>query len=311
LEVGAVSHDALRDASQRMLSLTQDHDAPRLLVPGCPWPHVLSYRPRPSVYPPGWHDHYELAYVDAGTCAMVCDAISYALGPHSLCVIPAGCRHYEAPTNPAIGYRLLWVKVRPKMIQCFTTEYCAKTRGLRKDELVSVETNAALTTILDTLCLESREQALNCEVIQRGYLFVLVGTIARGVFAGTGQRSGAADHRNDPVVRCALQYMRERYGDPSIRVGEIARHVGLSPGHFSVYFRTRTGMSPYQYLLRLRLEHAKALLLETRLTVAEVAERVGFNSQCHFSRAFKKVFAVAPSTLRQSKANHKAGASGR
>ncbi|HEX6971655.1 MAG TPA: AraC family transcriptional regulator [Limnochordia bacterium] len=250
------------------------------------------------MYPPGWHDHYELAYVDAGTCAMVCDTTPYALGPHSLCVIPAGCQHYEAPSNPSVGYRLLWVKVRPRMIQCFTTEYSAKTRGLSKDELICVETNAAISMILDSLCLESKEHALNSDVIQRGYLLALVGTIARGVVKGTQERNDSPEFEADPVVGPALAYMRDRYSDPTVRVGDIARHVGLSPGHFSVYFRMRTGISPYQYLLRLRLERAKALLLEARTTIGQVAEQVGFNSQFHFSRAFKKAFAVTPSAFR-------------
>ena len=293
-----MSPEVLRYASQRMLALTAHQEAPRLLVPGSEWPNVLSYRPSPSVYPPGWHDHYELAYVDAGTCAVVCDATPYALGPHSLCIIPAGCPHYEVPSNPEIGYRLLWVKVRQDAIEYFATEYSVRTRELSIQKPARVKINTAITTILDCLCREVRERAPGSELVRKGYLLALVGTISREVLRSTEPGAGAPQFAHDPVIDRAIAFMTQHHGDPELRVEHIARHVGLSVGYFSVYFRSRTGVSPYQYLLQIRLARARELVLEGRKTIAEVAEQVGFSSPFHFSRTFKKVYATAPSALR-------------
>jgi AraC-like DNA-binding protein len=75
--------------------------------------------------------------------------------------------------------------------------------------------------------------------------------------------------------------------------------AGLSRFHFIKAFRKAMGQSPYQFLLRLRLEEAKRLLTTTRLSVEEIALTVGFSSSAQFVRMFKAVVGTTPGAYRR------------
>lgn len=82
-------------------------------------------------------------------------------------------------------------------------------------------------------------------------------------------------------------------------VAELARKVGLSRAAFASHFKAKTGEAPLKYLTRQRLERAAELLISSELSLAEVAERVGYRSEFAFNRAFKRHHGVAPGTFRR------------
>ena len=94
-----------------------------------------------------------------------------------------------------------------------------------------------------------------------------------------------------PVIESALAYIGQHWAR-EIEFESLARKLGVGYRQFRRLFQEATGLAPHQYLLNLRLNHAKRLL--STLPVAEVAERVGFNDPLYFSRLFKKKVGVAP-----------------
>jgi AraC-like DNA-binding protein len=78
------------------------------------------------------------------------------------------------------------------------------------------------------------------------------------------------------------------------RVAEMARLANLSPSRFAVLYLKLLGTSPMEDLIHARLQRARALLTDGRLSVMEVADRTGFGSVCHFSRLFRKHVGCAP-----------------
>ncbi len=85
----------------------------------------------------------------------------------------------------------------------------------------------------------------------------------------------------------------------SIRVHGLAAVASMSPRVFSEAFRKRTGMTPYQAVVRRRLETAKRLLRTTNLPIAEISLRLGFATQSHFTARFSRVVGVTPSRWRR------------
>jgi AraC family transcriptional regulator len=77
--------------------------------------------------------------------------------------------------------------------------------------------------------------------------------------------------------------------------------VRLSPHHFSRVFKRVTGLSPHQYVLSQRIQLARQLLTETKLSIAEVAHDVGFYDQSHFTYHFKRLVGVTPNAIRERK----------
>jgi AraC-like DNA-binding protein len=84
------------------------------------------------------------------------------------------------------------------------------------------------------------------------------------------------------------------------KLEEIASACGLDGPYLCRLFARFHDESPYQFLTRLRMEHASRILLETDATVREVAGRLGFKDAFHFSRVFKSVHHAPPSRFRQS-----------
>ena len=95
------------------------------------------------------------------------------------------------------------------------------------------------------------------------------------------------------TVSRAIRFMEEHFTEPC-RLDDMARAVHLSAHYFCELFKAGTGMPPGKYLARLRVEHAKYLLLTTRLPVTEIALRAGFCDSSYFARVFKAVAGVSP-----------------
>jgi AraC-like DNA-binding protein len=101
----------------------------------------------------------------------------------------------------------------------------------------------------------------------------------------------------DPHVGRALALI---HGNPSFpwSAEELAKEVAQSRSAFVERFTTLVGMPPIRYLTLWRLQTAKLNLRETRKTIAQLANSVGYQSEEAFSRAFKREFGVPPAQWR-------------
>jgi AraC-like DNA-binding protein len=120
-------------------------------------------------------------------------------------------------------------------------------------------------------------------------------------------------HRHDmlpgrrPTPRPALaaaqlrraQEVLEAHLDRDISLSQVAAAVGVSPSHLARGFRLATGLPPHQWLVARRLERARNLLQEGRLSLAEVALRCGFADQSHLTHAFRRAHGVPPGQWRR------------
>ena len=84
-----------------------------------------------------------------------------------------------------------------------------------------------------------------------------------------------------------------------LSLDEMAESVGLSTAHFARMFRKSTGETPHQFVLRQRLDRAKAMLRAPDARVLDVAVACGFKTQQHFAQVFRDVFRVSPTEYRQ------------
>ena len=87
--------------------------------------------------------------------------------------------------------------------------------------------------------------------------------------------------------------------DGEIRLEELARECGLSRSHFARAFKKTTGVPPHRWLMERRLERARALLLNSKLSLAEIADASGFAEQRDFTRCFSTATGMVPSEWRR------------
>jgi AraC-like DNA-binding protein len=86
----------------------------------------------------------------------------------------------------------------------------------------------------------------------------------------------------------------------ALRLPELARKVHVTPQHLCRLFKESVGLGPIECAQALRLELASTLLERTELSLNMIAERFGFSSQFHFSRAFKHGYGMSPSHYRRA-----------
>jgi AraC-like DNA-binding protein len=118
--------------------------------------------------------------------------------------------------------------------------------------------------------------------------------IAENPSAQTGWLGALQDDRIGPAI---LSIQR----DPARpwTVASLAREVAMSRSAFAERFRELVGESPVQYLTRWRMHVATTWLREEEATVAELASRLGYQSEAAFSRAFKRVVGASPGSVRR------------
>jgi AraC family transcriptional regulator len=96
-------------------------------------------------------------------------------------------------------------------------------------------------------------------------------------------------------------HVEARLGDGPLQNQQLAALVGLNPFHFCRAFRRSFGESPHAFVMRLRVERARALLLEGHASLSEIASDCGFADQAHFNRSFRKRAGEAPGAWRRAR----------
>ena len=114
------------------------------------------------------------------------------------------------------------------------------------------------------------------------------------------ERSGVSGEGGlgNPAVDRAIAYIQAHLSEP-LSVEDMAASTGYSASYFSHLFTQDTGMSPYQFVVRSRVEHAQQLLMTTHQTVQEIAFQCGFNSAANFCYTFRRFTGLSPHAYRQ------------
>ena len=131
------------------------------------------------------------------------------------------------------------------------------------------------------------------EELTQLYLREMLIRARRGIEDG-GEAAG--DMRTE--VRAAQAYFAEHYRE-AIDIGAYAAARHISTGWFIRHFRRDTGVTPLQYILRLRIASAQELWAHSDCRVAQVAQIVGYDNPLYFSRLFRQQTGMSPSEYRQ------------
>jgi AraC family transcriptional regulator len=112
-------------------------------------------------------------------------------------------------------------------------------------------------------------------------------------------RKISTHHLDEQRLRRVLDFM-EANVKSDVTIYDLAGIAGYSPFHFARKFTETTGVAPYRYLSRLRLDIAKAELAAGKLPIAEIALNACFSSQASFTRAFRRTTGMTPMEYRRS-----------
>lgn len=101
----------------------------------------------------------------------------------------------------------------------------------------------------------------------------------------------------DEAVRAAMMHMESQFDQP-LSIDDVAKSIGCSRARLFAIFKQATGLTPNDYLQRIRVAKAVTMLRETDIPVTEVALKCGFNTSQYFSNVFRKYQNQSPSEVR-------------
>lgn len=96
------------------------------------------------------------------------------------------------------------------------------------------------------------------------------------------------------VVREILYFIHHHFNEPTLTIKEIAEAIHISESHLYQAFQTACGMTPKEYVLNFRIQHACTLLKTGQYKIYEVAEKSGFSDAKYFITAFKRKMGISP-----------------
>jgi len=228
---------------------------------------------------------YVLEYVVSGHGTVTLDGKTHALGPGVVfaCAPTTRCEIHTDPHDTMEKYFLSFAggEVPARLRRC----------GVPPGRARQLAAHAEVTSVLEDLVREGQRS----------------GALARRICAALFElmllkiedTSSLAPHASEPAreafLRCKalIDAQAERLGT----LEEIAKAAGVEASSVCRWFRRYQGTSPYQYLMRRKMNIAAEHLVENGGLVKEAAQRVGFADPYHFSRAFKSVHGVAPRDL--------------
>lgn len=107
------------------------------------------------------------------------------------------------------------------------------------------------------------------------------------------------DRSQYQLIQNVKQYLEERYKNPDLSLNQISDEFKLHPSYLSRAFKEEMGEKFIDYLVRIRMDHAKKILKETSLSIQEVADQVGYTRSISFIRVFKKLNGCTPGDYRK------------
>jgi AraC-like DNA-binding protein len=154
-------------------------------------------------------------------------------------------------------------------------------------------TRDAIAALLDGAARQERGSLENLESI-----YFLVGLDRALSPWKDARKSGLQTTQGtDRIVRAAMEFLERNFAKP-IGVSECAAGISVARSTLSHQFQAYTGQSLPRWLAEVRLRNARAMLIETNLTILEIALECGFNDQAWFARQFRAAVGVSPSEWR-------------
>jgi len=234
------------------------------------------------------HDFHQIVIGLHGEAEFEIEGLGGSISALSGCIVPANYTHYYAGT----GDNRQLILDLPGDALAVTGHHHDLVRLFDAPRFFSLDGSLRhyLDFLLQELRLLSRQAALDPLHNER-----LAGTLLGSLHARLATKPAEAGRVLDLV---AIDRFIDRHLGDRLRVADLAAEACLSEAHFSERFRQRTGLSPWQYVLRRRLERVRQLLQQSHLPLSEIAAMTGFTSQSALSRACRQAFGHPPSRLR-------------
>ena len=232
-------------------------------------------------------NEYQMIFVAEGSGTFETKTQVIQIEPGTVILLTPGVWHRYRP-RPETGWREYWVGFAGAGFKSILNASVFRRRHVYK-----LRESLALLKEFENLIALAQQNGPGLPQTLAALTHVLLARL----YASTLVHSPDAGEIPRMVQRS--QEMMLSSGTYKLPLEEIAHRLGTSYSTFRRHFREHTGIGPHQYRLHLKLSQARDLLLNTALSIKEVAFRSGFEDEQYFHRAFKKAMGKTPGSYRR------------
>lgn len=240
-------------------------------------------------YGPAARNHYLFHYVISGTGLLMSNDSSGRTNTYQIrsgqgfMIFPKQINTYIA--DETLPWEYSWIE-----FDGLKVKEALETAGLTMDSPIYHSNVRDLSAELKNEMLYIAQHSDQSPFHLIGHLYLFLDYLTR---SSSSRRLLQGGRMRDFYIKEAISYIEQNFQN-DISVEDIAKFCSLNRSYFGKIFRDALGKSPQEFLINYRMSKAAELLKLTELSIGDISNAVGYPSQLHFSRAFKKIHGISP-----------------
>lgn len=203
----------------------------------------------------------------------------FCVGPGKMVYIPPHCVHEFSSSDVGVGERVIWL-IDDKLWK----KYCKE-----KFDVCNLNVNSLAKELIFYLMI-------NLPKKPNAFIQALIESLSDSIRGSKLDLNHLGSKVQDKRILKSLEFMNSNYHE--MNFNNLSKDSGMSIRNFNRLFLLEVGITPKEYQLMLRVKAAKKLLIESKLTITDIALEVGYNSTSKFIEVFKKIQGILPSDFR-------------
>ena len=235
-----------------------------------------------------WHERMELVLVSSGSLHFRVKNYEETLTPGQLGIIPPEHPHRGVAGKEGVSFETVMFDIRAFYNGTSSTDRFLKPMVEQKTAFLPCTDQPEIITLVREILMDYPPEDSYASLTKIGKAYELIAALHRYCLAEKETTAIANDRLRD-----VFDYIDKHFCE-RISSAELSRKFGYSEGYFCRQFKAVTGLSPMIYIRILRLEKARKLISEQRLSIGEIAAHCGFSDISYFTQCFKSHYHMTP-----------------
>jgi AraC-like DNA-binding protein len=253
------------------------------------------------------HDYIEIAYIVKGEFSQLIGGKKRTFSQGSLCIVDKNSEHADYVKDQDNFVIFLGMKeeffdelfiseLDNNNVQQFIRKALIKQKSLKQFiQFTPRDTQDLIFPLIEQVATEKLENRKGAEYIIKGLMIRIFDILIRDY--DINLTSTQLKKMNDLVFAEIEDYLRKNYKD--VTLNELVRQFHFQEDYFTRLIKKHTGITYTEFLRRIRISKAEELLLNTRMTVSNIIESVGYENRHHFYNIFSEIHNMTPEQYRQ------------
>lgn len=256
---------------------------------------------------PNKHEHFELVYVKKGHAVFQISGHPVPIGPNDIVIIKPNQTHkLIVDSETGCEFIVLSFKFMDQRNSEFSEtsleDFLNFVRSKEDGSFIALKVSQKneIINVMNRILRERERADIGNELLNYLLVMELFILISRALKMEWENSIKNKSPKIKELIHASVSFINNNF-ERDISVGDISKFVFLSTSYFTRAFKEEIGISPMNYLLKVRVDRAKELLEESELKISDIALQVGFSNQQRFNEMFKKYAGITPMQYRKQK----------